>query len=214
MFILWLCQVKMLFLFLYFGLTNSFSNSIVESHKNNESVVIKMEMHERIKELRKNHLHLSQTEFGDKLGVSRSVINNIERNVLARPEQKLSLMKLICSQFNVSEDWLLEGIEPMFVEPDTFSLDEFAKSRGATQIELDILKTYFEIEPDIRKYLIDHFRRNLFSNNSDLQIINSPVNPTAKSDDDIESELARYRTELEAEKKGKTLSALEEQKNA
>lgn len=53
-----------------------------------------MEMHERIKELRKNHLHLSQTEFGEKLGVSRSVINNIERNALARPDQKLSLIKL------------------------------------------------------------------------------------------------------------------------
>ena len=173
-----------------------------------------MELHERVRELRKKHLKLSQTAFGEKLGVSRDVIKNIELNTLARPEQKLSLIKLMSKEFNVNENWLLEGVEPMFVEPDTFSLDEFAKSRGATQLELDILKTYFEIEPDIRKYLIDHFKRNLFSNNSDLQIINSPVNPTAKSDDDIESELARYRTELEAEKKGKTLSALEEQKNA
>ena len=60
-----------------------------------------MEMHERIKELRKEHLHLSQTEFGEKLGVSRSVINNIERNALARPDQKLSLIKLMCNVFNV-----------------------------------------------------------------------------------------------------------------
>ena len=49
-----------------------------------------MEMHERIKNLRKNHLKLTQEAFGERLGVSRSVINNIERNVLARPEQKLS----------------------------------------------------------------------------------------------------------------------------
>ena len=62
-----------------------------------------MELHERIKELRKNYLHLSQTEFGEKVGVSRSVINNIERNVLARPDHKLSLMKLICTKFNVNE---------------------------------------------------------------------------------------------------------------
>ena len=32
-----------------------------------------MEVYERIKDLRKNHLHLSQTAFGEKLGVSRSV---------------------------------------------------------------------------------------------------------------------------------------------
>lgn len=175
--------------------------------------VVLMELHERVRELRKKHLRLSQTAFGEKLGVSRDVIKNIELNTLARPEQKLSLIKLMSKEFNVNENWLLEGIEPMFIEPDTFSLDEFAKSRGVTQLELDILKTYFEIDPDIRKYLIEHFKRNLFSNN-DLQIINSHVQPTSKPADDIESELACYRAELEAEKKGKTLSALEEQKNA
>lgn len=63
-----------------------------------------MEMYERIKDLRKNHLKLSQEAFGGRLGVSRSVINNIERNVLARPDQKLSLIKLICKEFSVNED--------------------------------------------------------------------------------------------------------------
>lgn len=53
-----------------------------------------MELHERIKELRKNHLNLSQTAFGEKLGVSRSVINNIERNVLARSRSKAFFIKI------------------------------------------------------------------------------------------------------------------------
>ena len=95
-----------------------------------------MELHERIKELRKNHLNLSQTAFGEKLGVSRSVINNIERNVLARPDQKLSLLKLICSEFNVSEEWLLNGIGPMYVAEPTFSLDDFVKQNHATEINV------------------------------------------------------------------------------
>lgn len=73
-----------------------------------------MEIHERIKELRKKHLKMSQTAFGERLGVSRSVINNIELNVLARPEQKLSLYKLICSEFNISEEWLLNGTGDMW----------------------------------------------------------------------------------------------------
>ncbi len=63
-----------------------------------------METYERIRELRKNHLHLSQTEFGERLGVSRSVIKNIELNALARPDQKLSLIKLICKEFSVNEE--------------------------------------------------------------------------------------------------------------
>lgn len=120
-----------------------------------------MELHERIKELRKNYLHMSQTDFGERLGVSRSVINNIERNVLARPDQKLSLMKLICSEFNVNEEWLLNGTEPMFVQPDTFSLDDFVKSKGATGLELEIVKTYFELDPEIRRTAMEHFKCRL-----------------------------------------------------
>lgn len=116
-----------------------------------------MEVYERIRYLRKNHLHLSQTAFGEKLGVSRSVINNIESNALARPEQKLSLIKLICKEFSVNEDWILNGTEPMTIEPDTFSLDDFVKQHNGTELELEIMKTYFELEPDIRQKLIQHF---------------------------------------------------------
>lgn len=120
-----------------------------------------METYERIWELRKKHLKMSQAAFGERLGVNRDVINNIENNRLARPEQKLSLYKLICSEFNVNEEWLLNGTEPMFVQPDTFSLDDFVKSKGATGLELEIVKTYFELDPEIRKAAIAHFKRRL-----------------------------------------------------
>ena len=73
-----------------------------------------MEIYERLRYLRKDILKLSMSKFGEKLGVSRDVINNIEGNRLARPHQKLSLMKLIAKTFNVREEWLLEGEEPMF----------------------------------------------------------------------------------------------------
>lgn len=78
-----------------------------------------MEIHERIKELRKKHLKMSQTAFGERLGVSRSVINNIELNVLARPEQKMSLYKLICSEFGINENWLLNGTGDMYADDKT-----------------------------------------------------------------------------------------------
>lgn len=75
-----------------------------------------MEIYERIKNLRKNILHLSQTEFGQRLGVSRSVIANIELNVLARPDQKEPLYKLICKEFHVRYDWLITGEGDPFIE--------------------------------------------------------------------------------------------------
>lgn len=68
---------------------------------------------QRIRELRKNHLDLTQEQFGEKLGVSRDVIKNIELNLLARPEQKEPLLRLICCTFNVNYEWLKEGTGEM-----------------------------------------------------------------------------------------------------
>ena len=67
-----------------------------------------MEPYERVREVRKEH-SLSQDEFAKRLGVSRDVIKNIELNRLAKPEQKIPLIKLIAKEFNVSEKWLLLG---------------------------------------------------------------------------------------------------------
>lgn len=120
-----------------------------------------METYERIRELRKKYLKLNQTEFGERLGVSRSVVKNIELNALAKPEQKLPLYKLICSTFNVREEWLLDGIAPMYRQADTFSLDEFIKEKNATSLELEIIKLYFELDPEIRKAAIEHFKKGL-----------------------------------------------------
>ena len=76
--------------------------------------IYSMEVYERIRFLRKNTLKMSQEVFAERLGVSRSVIKNIELNALARPDQKLSLYKLICSEFNISEEWLLNGTGGMY----------------------------------------------------------------------------------------------------
>lgn len=81
-----------------------------------------MTIYERIRYFRKNILHISQDEFGKQLGVSRSIIANIELNLLAKPEQKEPLYKLICKEFNVNPDWLYNGNEPI-INPVTD--DEF-----------------------------------------------------------------------------------------
>ena len=128
---------------------------------NNREGVKMLELHERIRELRKNYLHMSQTAFGAKLGVSRSVINNIELNALARPDQKLSLIKLMCKEFSVNEEWLLHGSMPMFVAPDTFSLDQYLKERGCTALEMEIVKAYFDLDADTRQKVFDHFQARL-----------------------------------------------------
>jgi len=69
---------------------------------------------ERIEILRKD-LGMSRRVFGERLGVSESVIVNIEYDRLKRPDQKESLYKLICKEFNVNEEWLRNGTGDMFI---------------------------------------------------------------------------------------------------
>lgn len=69
-----------------------------------------MTVKKRIEEIRK-HEELSRAAFGERLGVSGDVINNLERG---RVEAKEHIIKLICNVYNVNEHWLKTGEGEMF----------------------------------------------------------------------------------------------------
>ena len=121
-----------------------------------------MILNERIRILRKT-LGLTVEKFGARVGVAKTTISRLENGVNSVTEQ---MFKSICREFNVNEDWLRDGVGEMFVEADTFSLDDFARSRGATAQELEILKAYFEIDADTRNNLIEHFINHLMAHSN------------------------------------------------
>lgn len=65
----------------------------------------------RIIELR-TELNISQEELGERIGLSRSGVSNIEKGKRALNDRHI---KLICSEFNVSEKWLRTGEGDMLV---------------------------------------------------------------------------------------------------
>lgn len=121
-------------------------------------------MNERIKKLRKT-LGLTLEKFGERLGVKRNSVSQWENGINNVSDQ---VRKSICREFGVNEEWLLSGSGPMFIQSSTFSLDEFVKSRGASVLELDIMKAYFDLEPDVRKMIIEHFKSRLAAPKRDL----------------------------------------------
>lgn len=70
------------------------------------------QINERILELRKS-LKLSQAAFGERVGVSRDVIKNIDLNIVD-VESKPLLIQQICKEYNVSRVWLETGEGDMF----------------------------------------------------------------------------------------------------
>lgn len=118
-----------------------------------------MTLNERIRELRKQ-LCLSQKDFAEKIGISQRSVSWSEQPNNNVPD---STIKSICMAFSVNEEWLRYGTEPIYIQPPTFSLDDFARQHGATELELQIVKTYFELDADTRKMLISHFSRSFAS---------------------------------------------------
>ena len=69
---------------------------------------------ERVKQVR-SYFHLTLEKFGDKLGVTKVAISNIEKGNRNLTTQ---MAKAICKQFNVDYIWLTTGKGDMFLEED------------------------------------------------------------------------------------------------
>lgn len=119
---------------------------------------------ERIKELRKS-LGLTLEKFGEQLGVTKQTVSRIENGVNNLTEQ---MIKSICREFNVNEEWLRDGEGEMFQIPD----DEDAAlvseilehtDRRFYQAVLNIVRTYSQLSPESQSAL-DVFVDQLLEN--------------------------------------------------
>lgn len=117
-----------------------------------------MTINERVKYFRKDILHMNQTEFALSIGMKQTSVSSFEKEGATVSDQSI---KAISSVHGIREEWLRTGEEPMRSKPETFNLDKFAKERGASDLELRVVKAYFELDPDVRKMLIEHFKTEL-----------------------------------------------------
>lgn len=101
-------------------------------------------MSNRIRILRKT-LKLSQREFGEKLGVSRDVISNLE---YGRVQPKELFLQHICRQYNVNEHWLHTGEGEIFSK----SPEETSKFDEAVNI-------FKSLRPEFQDYALDQIRK-------------------------------------------------------
>ena len=71
-------------------------------------------MNLRIRELRKT-LGLTLDKFGEPLGVTKTAISRLENGVNGITDQ---MVKSICREYNVNEEWLVNGTGEIFSEVD------------------------------------------------------------------------------------------------
>lgn len=114
-------------------------------------------MNERIRQLRKS-LDLTLEEFGKALGVGKTAISNIENGKRNLTEQ---MLKGVCREFNVREEWLRTGNGAMFEEmsraekaaqivgaalgsDDDFILNTFIALGQLSPAEWDLIKSFVD----------------------------------------------------------------------
>lgn len=115
----------------------------------------------RLKNLRKDILKLSQEEFAKKLDISRANMSSIEIGRVALTERNI---KAICQTFNVNEDWLCNGNEPIFIEKETKIID-ILKENGVKPMVLEIIQNYLNMS-DEKKEKFDSYLKELIGSNS------------------------------------------------
>lgn len=101
-------------------------------------------MRDRIKAVREA-LKLSQRAFGEKLGLSRDVINNIE---LGRVQPKELFLNHMCRLYKINERWLETGEGEMFTDDPV----EDVKLREA----LDIFRS---LRPEFQEYALEQIKK-------------------------------------------------------
>ena len=119
------------------------------------------QMRKRIKYLRKS-LNLSQEAFGHKLGVSRSVINNLERGNTMLKEP---LQSLFCSTYNVNKHWLTTGKGEMFLPKNDSPSDDLQKQYALSDNVVNILQNFFQLSPEDQKSFIKQAEKILHKDN-------------------------------------------------
>lgn len=101
-------------------------------------------MHNRIKAVREA-LKLSQREFGERLGVSRDVISNLEYN---RVQPKALLLRHICQLYKVNSHWLESGDGEMF--------DSDPSNTAKLDQALNIFKS---LRPEFQDYALEQITK-------------------------------------------------------
>ena len=116
-----------------------------------------MTQNERVKEVRKA-LGLTLEKFGERIGVTRGSMSNIENGNRNLTEQ---MTKSICREFSVDYIWLTTGEGEMFVESDDEFLGRIDQvMTGENEARKNMIKTLlYASDDDVEAFdrLVDYY---------------------------------------------------------
>ena len=110
---------------------------------------------ERVKEIRKT-LDLTMEKFGEKLGVGKTAISNIESGNRNLTEQ---MSKSICREYNVNYDYLMYGDGEMFDELPQTIVDEMCMQYGLNDFDKALVEMYIHLSEEDRLRIKEYIKQ-------------------------------------------------------
>lgn len=102
-----------------------------------------MSQGKRVKEIRKS-LNLTMEKFGERIGVSKASISNIENGNRNLTEQ---MTKSICREFSVDYIWLTTGDGEMFIDSDDDVIEIIDRiMAGENEFHKNLFKTFARLD--------------------------------------------------------------------
>lgn len=87
---------------------------------------------------------MSQTALAQKIGASRGVITNIERDIVTEPQS--IVIKAICRCLSINEKWLVDGTGPM---------DHYSGNRRSEEVLDEICYYVSRLTEDEQLFILD-----------------------------------------------------------
>lgn len=144
---------------LTFILTLFFDGAILILGNGGEEIV----QGERVKDVRKAQ-NMTLEEFGKRLNVTKVTMSNIERGHRGLTER---MLKDICREFGVNEDWLRTGVGDMFIPEDVRYLNSVNKlGNEQNAFKKFCINMLMELPDKYWDYIYREFKRFEIENSS------------------------------------------------
>ncbi len=155
------------------------------------------DINERFKKLREV-LELSQEQFGKSIGLSKSGISNIEKKLRNVTEKHI---KLIISAFNVREEWLRYGEEPMFIATRKEITNELVKQYDLDELGKEFVEKVLLLDKEDILTLIKISEAMIYKKNGE-QLSSSSQNEITSTNESIQTkQMYTITGEVELSKK-------------
>lgn len=156
-------------------------------------------INDRILELMKNE-KIKQVEFANRIGVSQSYMSKLfKSDTGSKPSDRL--IRIICDEFNVNEEWLRFGTGEMYNQINEDTLNKLIKEYNLREADKRILKTYLSLNESNRD-AFQKFLEVLATNMANDDTVNNTDETSATVEKKIEKKVELYRNELILSQKG------------